>query len=61
VIGFDGAAVVIPHQFRIERAPSSKVFADKFFEEILSRICFAAPTAPDVAAAGTAAFGFSRK
>jgi hypothetical protein len=38
-IGFDGAVVVVPHPMQNRTRKELEGFADRFCEEILSRIC----------------------
>jgi hypothetical protein len=45
-IGFDGAAVFVPHPMQNRTKEELQGFADKFCDAILSRICVNPPTAP---------------
>jgi hypothetical protein len=38
-IGFDGAAIFVPHPMQNRDREELEDFADKFFDEILLRIC----------------------
>jgi hypothetical protein len=42
-IGFDGAAIFVPHPMQNRTKSELQGFADKFFDEILSRICVTPP------------------
>jgi len=50
-IGFDGAAVVIPHPIQNRTRAELESFADQFFDRILSCICSTSPPAPKAVAA----------
>jgi hypothetical protein len=50
-IGFDGAVVVLPHPVQNRTRAELEGFADRFCEDILSRICSAPPAAPHAVAA----------
>ena len=45
-IGFDGAAVIVPHPIQNRTRAELESFADKFCNEILSRICCGAIPGP---------------
>jgi hypothetical protein len=50
-IGFDGAAVIVPHPIQNRTRAELEAFADRFCEEILSRICSGAIPGPKSLAA----------